>query len=258
MNTITPRDREICRMLYEHRVLTTEHLADLYFDSARRARRRLQILRQRKVVDRFRRYRPTGSFPYHWVLGDTGVQVVAAERAVDPRQIRHRKDRALAYELSPRLAHLVDTNGLFCRLARACRERVDLHLSDWWPETRCADAWGGLVRPDGLGIVDNGAERRSFCLELDRGTESGAQLEEKLAAYARISRLPDAPTLLLVVFPTERREAEARRHLRNAGLLIVTATLSAAMNDPLGNVWLPIDGERRVGIAALLFGDADE
>lgn len=255
---ITTRDREICRMLYEQRVLTTEQIADLYFDSLRRTRRRLQILAQRNIIERFRPHRPSGSYPWHWILGELGAKIVAAERGVDLRQLGYRKDRAMAYAFSPRLAHLLAVNGFMCRLSRACRDRTDLHLTDWVPEHRCGEALSGLVRPDGIGVLDNGRERVRFAVELDRGTENGSRLEEKLNGYVRISRFREAPKLLAFVFPSERREAEARRHLHNAGMTVATTTLSSAMTDPLGAIWLPIRGERRSSIVDLLFRGADE
>jgi len=96
-------------------------------------------------------------------------------------------------------------------------------------------------------------------IEVDRGTENGTRLEEKLTAYARISRFRDAPKLLVFIVHSEQREAEARKHLHNAGMTVATATMSAAMADPLGEVWLPIRGERRTSVVDLLFGSgADE
>lgn len=74
----------------------------------------------------------------------------------------------------------------------------------------------------------------------------------------RIARFRDAPSLLLFVFHSERREAEARRHLRNAGMCVATVTMSALMSDPLGRTWLRVRGERRTSIVDLLFGDGHE
>jgi len=87
-----------------------------------------------------------------------------------------------------------------------------------------------------------------FFLELDRGTESSSRLEEKLTGYARVARSPDAPDALLFLFPTERREAEARRALFNCGMLLLTGTRGYAGEDPLSPFWLPVGGDRRIRI----------
>jgi hypothetical protein len=51
---ITERDRLVCRLLYEHRVLTTRQIADVGFGSLRKAQQRLALLHGLEVVDRFR------------------------------------------------------------------------------------------------------------------------------------------------------------------------------------------------------------
>jgi len=81
------------------------------------------------------------------------------------------------------------------------------------------------------------------------GTESSSRLEEKLARYARVARASDAPDALLFMFPTERREAEARRALFNCGMRVLTGSRGQAGQDPLSASWLPVGGEGRVQIA---------
>jgi len=66
---VTDRDRALCRLLHEHRVLTTPHLTDLAFPSRNAAEHRLAVLHQLGVVDRFRPRHTPGSAPYHYVLG---------------------------------------------------------------------------------------------------------------------------------------------------------------------------------------------
>jgi hypothetical protein len=80
---VTPRDRAICEALYEHRVLTATQLAQLHFNSLERARKRLTILHQLWVLERFRPHRDQGSHPYHYLLDRLGAQLVAAERGLD-------------------------------------------------------------------------------------------------------------------------------------------------------------------------------
>lgn len=79
-----------------------------------------------------------------------------------------------------------------------------------------------------------------FFFELDRGTETHAQLRAKLLRYSEVTLLPDVPRTVLFAFPTERREAEARPALRAPGTSVATTVLDLAMADPLGSVWLPI------------------
>jgi hypothetical protein len=51
---LTDRDRTLCRLLHQHRVLTTPQLIDLAFPSRNAAEHRLAILHQLGVLDRFR------------------------------------------------------------------------------------------------------------------------------------------------------------------------------------------------------------
>jgi hypothetical protein len=149
---------------------------------------------------------------------------------------------------SPRLPHLVEVNGFFCRLARRCQMDREMKLVEWWSERRCVSEWGGIVRPDGLARLQGPRLDVRFFLELDRGTETTSALEEKLSRYARVSRFSDSPGVLLFLFPTLRREVEARRVLFNCGMRVLTGTRALAGNDPLGAFWLPAEGEVRLRI----------
>src|SRR5271170_7035211 len=54
MGRLTERDRQLCRLLDDHRVLTTAQVADVGFTGERRARMRLSELYALDVLDRFR------------------------------------------------------------------------------------------------------------------------------------------------------------------------------------------------------------
>jgi hypothetical protein len=244
----TRRDLTLCLDLLEHRVLTTDQIFELRFPTLRRAQRRLLILQQRGIVDRFRPFRPTGSHPWHYILGPVGLDIVASAQGVEPKNLGITRDRLRAMAYSPRLPHLIEVNGFFTRLARRCRMDGGLRLVEWWSERRCVSEWGGIVRPDGLGRLQGPGLDVRFFLELDRGTETISALEEKLARYARVSRFSDSPGVLLFLFPTERREAEARSVLFNCGMLVATASKVVFARDPLSSCWLPIAGDRRVAI----------
>ena len=242
----TRRDLQLCLDLFDHRVLTTRHIFELCFPSLRRAQRRLLILQQRGIVDRFRPFRSLGSYPWHYILGDVGIEIVSSWRGADRKKLGLHLDRLRAMAHSPRLTHLIEANAFFCRLAYLCRSSSGTRLVAWWSERRCVAEWRGMVRPDGLGrLQDHGVDLRFF-LELDRGTENFSRLEEKLDRYARVSRFSDSPGVLLFLFPTERREVEARTVLFNSGLRVLTGTRALAGSDPLGPYWLPVGGEARV------------
>lgn len=72
-------------------------------------------LHQLRLVDRFQPLRAPGSAPHHYVLGQLGAMVVAADRSVDAKKLGWRQDKALALARSRRLAHTlgVNVNGFF-------------------------------------------------------------------------------------------------------------------------------------------------
>ncbi|MGH9092685.1 MAG: replication-relaxation family protein [Acidimicrobiales bacterium] len=243
---LTPRDRLVCRTLFDHKVLTTEQVTDLCFDNLTTARHRLTALYELRVLDRFRPFRPVGSDPYHYLLDSLGVEVVAAERGVEvPRPGLHHS-RALALADSQRLAHLLGINGLFCSLARWARGVEDAELAEWWSERRCKSEWGEVVRPDGFGTLRQRTRVVEFFVEVDRGTETLARLADKLGGYAELTRATGWAPLVCFWFPGPGREAEARRVLAHPDVPVATGT--AGFGDgPGGAVWLPVGqtGPRR-------------
>ncbi len=58
---LTERDRFLCRVLWEHRLLTTDQVVDLCFTSLTSAQHRLVALWRLGVLERFLPLRPTGS-----------------------------------------------------------------------------------------------------------------------------------------------------------------------------------------------------
>jgi hypothetical protein len=248
---LTPRDRRIIHLLYEHRVLTSLQVCDVAFWSVRRAEARLHTLYELRVVDRFRPHQWPGSAPYHWVLDDGGATVIAADRGVEVKDLPWRKERALALADSATLAHRVGTNGFFTALLRDQQTHSDRRLSVWWSAWRCAEEWGRIVRPDGYGVWNEAGARVPFLLEYDRGTESGTRLAEKLPGYRDLLSVAVAPTAVLFCFPTVGREVAARRALAEAPGTTATAVLPPGGN-PAEAVWLPLASSRRLRLAEVL------
>ncbi len=234
---LTDRDRYICSLLSEHRVLTTDQIAAVAFDSPISARHRLSMLYRLRVLDRFRPFRRVGTAPNHWVLDAVGAMVVAAERGVEVEELHWRRDRALGLADSTQLAHRVGVNGFFCSLLGAARRADDAELRLWWPERRCRATWGEVVRPDGYGVWADAGREVAFFLEYDRGTETHERLAAKLDGYATMATASKDPFWVLFWFPGPKREAAARKALGSAPVPVATGRHGEA---PAGGVWLPV------------------
>jgi len=251
LGQITDRDMRLLFQLYEHKILTTHQVHELHFSSEHRARKRARQLYERGVLDRFRPHQHPGSQPHHYYLDDLGARLVAGYLGVELKELRFRKDRIFRLSRSQRLHHLRETNGFFTRLAYGCRRsRSDIPLTHWFGERR-ADRQ--RVRPDGMGCLKTRGGLLAFWLELDRGTEPHGRLGVKMHQYAREGMVPDSlPHLLLFCFPSEAREVQARRGLLDLGYLTVaTTTVGRHRTSPLGRIWLPIRGARRLALPEL-------
>lgn len=243
---LTGRDRAICEVLYEQRLLTTEQLHELYFPNIVRARKRLVELYRLCAVDRFRPYRPSGSAPCHYVLDQLGAAVVASERGVAVEDLDWSHAKALKLASSTHLDHLVEANGFFTSLIRAVKNRDGVEIAAWWGQRRCSQAWGELVRPDGYAALATGGNVHETCLEWDRGSETLARIEDKLIRYGELQAALERSLTLALVAPTDRRERELLQIVRRAAatpVLLTTAARHAA--DPLGENWLGNSDEQR-------------
>jgi DNA-binding CsgD family transcriptional regulator len=240
---LTPRDRTLLRLLADHQVLTVGHCADLLYGSPETARHRLVSLHRLGAVDRFRPLvgLGEGSAPYHYVLGEAGASVLAAELGVEPHQLGYRRDHALAIAHQPGLKHLLAVNGFFASLA-ASRTTPAAALVAWWSAARCANQWGKLVRPDGYGRWRDGNAEVDFFLEVDRATEPPHRLAAKLTGYRNLVAATKIATPVLFWFPSPQRETAARLALAASSaraLPIATAsTTRGRPADPAGPVWL--------------------
>jgi hypothetical protein len=247
---LTDRDRRLCRLLWEHRVLTTEQLTSLCFPSRHAATHRLLLLTRLEVIDRFRPFRATGSAPFHYVLGRVGAHVLAAEQATTPSELGYSRSQTLARAHRQRLAHMVGVNGFFAALAATARDRVDAALTAWWSERRCAQRWGHLIRPDGYGRWTEAGITVEFFLEYDTGTETISRVAGKLNGYADLATASGIQTPLLLTLPNPRREAEIHRAFGTPPISVATA--AGRVTDPAGAVWLIVGGHsERLRLAEL-------
>jgi len=258
LGQITDRDMQLLLQLYEHKVLTTHQIHELHFSSEHRARKRLRQLYEKAVLDRFRPHQHPGSQPHHYYLDDLGAKLVAGYLAVELKELRFRKERIFRLSRSRFLEHLRETNGFFTRLAYGCRvSNNGLRLAHWYGERRANLV---TVRPDGLGCLETPEGLLAFWLELDRGTEPRNRLERKMHQYIRPGLSAESlPHLLLFCFQSEGREVSARDALWDLDYITVaTTTLDRHQANPLGPIWLPIRGGRRLSLTDLLVPERGE
>jgi hypothetical protein len=249
---VTERDRAICRSLHEHRVLTTTQLGELHFNGIERARKRLELLHQLRVLDRFRPHRDHGSHPYHYLLDRLGAELLAAERGLELADLHWSRARMLRLASSQQLTHLTQASGFFTSLTQAARNLPGAGPVEWWGQRRCAQAWGELVRPDGYAHLTLPAGRLELWLEWDRATEPHHRIREKQDRYEELATAINQPIRLLLVLPSDRREREILRDLQPPGrVTTLTTTADRHHAGPLARNWLAPGAEQRAGLSDL-------
>lgn len=261
---LTPRDRRILRMIWDHRVLTAPQIAQLAYDSEDTARKRLLRLHRMGVVDRFAPNLPRGSgaAPYHYVLGEAGAAVLACEDGIDVKDFGYRRERVLSVAYSQTLAHTVGVNGFFTALVAHTRRVPLASVERWWPEHRCRAQWGETARSDAYGRWTENGQMLDFFLEYDNGTETLDRVARKLVSYYALTQQSGITTPVLFWLPGERREANLRKRLlqqdEHHAVPIATAcgsALTGPIDDgPAGPLWLPLGTRsprlRLAGLAA--------
>ena len=243
-----------------HRVLTTEQFAALGFGNITTARHRLSVLVRLGLLRRFRPHPPTGSAPWHYVLGPVGAAMLGVEEREEKRWLPHvRADRQLSLERSPRLSHMTGRNWFFVAVVRHARQHGG-ELREWLNEADTAarykntainrDDQARLPRPNGAGTWAEDGKEVLFLLEYDTGTEHLGVLVGKLDGYyvvaAGLAWYEQVCPILLFCFGSPRREQAARRALaasRDADALrIATTAIDPRVTSPAGPVWLPLLG----------------
>ncbi|WP_433530254.1 replication-relaxation family protein [Micromonospora sp. CA-263727] len=255
LGRLTPRDRLLLDLLDQHRTFTTDQLVDLAFGSVGRARNRLNTLRDRDILDRFRHYQRPGSQAWRWTLGPVGAALLAAGRGEALPRPAAVRDATARLAMSPALAHLIAVNGFFVALTAHARAYPGARLVRWWNEARCREACGNLVRPDGHGVWADNGRTVPFWVEADLGTETLGRVVGKLTGYAALPPRLAYPVLFWL--PTAARETNLHTHLQRTGvpdgLTVATATAdhASASGGPAGPVWRIVGHPDRVSLADL-------
>jgi hypothetical protein len=245
---LTDRDWQLLTWLADHQVLTTPQISSSLFGSLRFAQRRLLALYHLGLVDRFRALRPGGgSYPWHYVLGHAGAELIAATRDEPPPRPSETARRIRRIATNRTLDHRLGVNQFFTDLAAHARTHPGSSLERWWSEAQCAapGAFGpGLIspiRPDGHGVYSENGRRGCFYLEYDTGGEDHGVLVRKIARYNEHVAKGGPRWPVLFWFPTTARERHLHEHLRDVDVAVTVATATHDDHDdtdPTGARWL--------------------
>jgi hypothetical protein len=239
---LSDRDLLVCRLLLEHLVLTTDLLALLLAVAPRTLQQRLTELTRLQVLDRFRPHLSVGagSAPYHYLLGDAGVRVLAAEDAttVDGLGWRHEQVLSLA-QANGQLTHLLGVNRLLAALTYTAHTRTGSRLVCWWPASRCQARWGPLITPDAYARWHDPNGEVDFFLHHNPAQPSAEQLAGLVGGYNDLAVATAITTPVLLWLADADSEARLRRQLAGQRLLIPIATSNPSRGHPADPVWLP-------------------
>ena len=170
---LTERDREILGRLAEHEPLSSSELCLLFFTGERSARLRLSHLEDNGLLQRVypARSRRGGGTEALWFLSAAGRRAIGAPQ---------RRPPGLSI---PDLEHRRAVTHFFCHLVKRSLGSEDEGLWSWLGERSAERALGGAIRPDGFGRYLLPGGEVIFYLELDRGTEPGRRVADKLRRY---------------------------------------------------------------------------
>jgi hypothetical protein len=246
LRRLMARDRWLLDLLGQHQVFTTEQVAALAFDNVHTARNRLVLLQRRGVLARFRDAVRPGSQSWRWTLDLLGATYLAARKGDPLPSAAAVRQRITRLATRPTLGHLLGVNGFFVDLAAHARTTPGARLDVWWPERRCRDVGGDLVRPDAHGRWTEAGTSLGFWLEYDTGTEKRHTVAAKLDGYAALHDATGLGHTLLFWLSTPGREASLRNALARhpaiaSGRLLVATAGGGAIQHPAGPVWAPLD-----------------
>ena len=266
------RDFKILDGLFESRVMTSAHIAALYFDDKKEAaKKRLQKIKATGLItERKRRVNE----PSILFLTRKGHALLTDEKLIpdfpklSPTAFEKRAD------VSPlTIRHELDVMDVKAAFYSALKNSETFSIAEFstWPllhqfqAKRPGHETEVLVKPDGFVRIrekekDGGVSEHTFFLEVDRSTETQNTLVNRAGCYLDYyksggfavahgeprSAYKDFPfRVLFVLKNAERRNNTAERLIESnppIRTLVYLASFSEVLADPVGKIWIrPVD-----------------
>lgn len=266
------RDWDLLRGLFESRIMTTKHVAALYFPgTSGMAKQRLQKLKRAGIVrERPRRSRSDPSVLFLSRLAFRLLQENGKLTDYPQFGIKYLDKRMQVSEL--KLRHELEVMDVKAAMVPAIKQSETLTVAEFstWPmlyEFESCDPQGRLVKtqPDAFlriheKLPDGGIMEHPFFIEVDRSEEATTVLAERAYCYGHFYRdgglavrngEPRANykefffRVLLVCKTAERRNNLAAKMLLNnppVHTQVWLSTISEVRTDPLRAIWIrPVD-----------------
>lgn len=240
---LTGRDRELIALLADHRALTTDQIARLFYGHDNTARKRLALLTRRGVLARFRTCVRPGSQSWRYTLGVLGAMIHAAAHGDTLPTAAKTHEKILKLAQNPRLNHLLGVNNFFVTLKAHANTNSECDLTEWWNEHSITEACARIVRPDGYGKWTESGRATGFFLEYDTGTEKLETVVNKLGGYRELASAGVSHPILFVL-PGVKRQNNLHQLISASPATLGGLTVaSAAVDDlqttsPADAVWL--------------------
>lgn len=267
--TLQDRDYEILLGLFECRVMTLSHIAELYFDGkTEAAKKRVQKLKGGGYLRERARRIGDPSVLHIGKKAFLALQEAGKLEGFPSMSVAMFEKRAQVSPLT--LRHELEVMDVRTAFFRSVKEKPHLSITEFstWPAlyqftARHTSAEKGrrelVVKPDGFIRIrektTEGTFEHMFFLEVDRSTESLEIIAQKAACYLEFyqsggmaerfgverDRFSEFPfRVLLICKSIQRKNNVATRFLRNEPPLLTQvwmAIITDAISSPLNSLW---------------------
>ncbi|WP_017624714.1 replication-relaxation family protein [Nocardiopsis chromatogenes] len=251
---LSDRDRDVIRAIGKHRVMTTHHLHALFFANVdtTRTRRRLKVLYDSGLLQRFRPSLRKGTAPWHWVLSPEGERLL--DDMTGARRPYGAMTPAIRLAHSQRLGHFLGISETYVAFATAGRALPGEGLRGWRNEAECAEKWDRRIFPDAwLLWAQDGTDLGAF-IEYDNGTEVLYSVAKKLRRYSDIAAVYGETCFVLFIVPAPGREEALAQtldlHMKERVQALLTTTGLLAHPGPAAAIWRTAQDHYRMPLSA--------
>jgi hypothetical protein len=262
------RDFALLRGLFESRIMTTAHIAALYFDGKREAaKKRLQKLKATGLIsERKRRVND----PSVLFLTRKGFSLLAEHGQLEGLP----KLSAVTFEKRADVStltirHELEVMDVKAAFYSALKKSETFNIAEFstWPllhqfrAVRPGHQAEVLVKPDGFIRIhekekDGGVSEHTFFLEVDRSTETQTTLLNRAGCYldyyksggfavangASRSAYKEFPFRVLFVMKSEQRRDNTASRLIAGNppirTIVYLSTLLETLSEPVGKIWI--------------------